>query len=656
MIPQAKIEEIIRSANIEEVIGDYVRLKRRGTSLTGLCPFHNEKTPSFSVSPAKGVYKCFGCGKAGNVVNFIMEHDSLNYIQALKSLAEKYKIEWPEQTDFNPDENKKQQQEKESLQILNEWSASYFEDILWNSDDGKNIGLTYFEERGFRPEIIRKFRLGYSLDQWDHFTKQATQSAFSNEIILSSGLAKTNENKGIYDAYRNRVIFPIFGLNGKVIAFAGRHLINDPKSPKYVNSPETILYHKSNELYGLNFAKSEIRHTDKVYLVEGYTDVISMHQAGIENVVASSGTSLTEQQIRQIKRFTENVIVLYDGDNAGIKASLRGVDMLLEQGLNVRIVLFPDGEDPDSFSQKNDVQSFKSFLEKEAHDFILFKTKLLYGESKSDPIRKAESIRSIVESIVKIPDAFKRSAFLKECSILLDVSEQLLITESNKLRRSYLKENQKEWVELSVDKMDTPQEIRQIQIETDNFVQEFDILRLLLKYGEKPFPDYISTASFILQILSDDKIIFEQPVYQLIIDESIKLYQSEQKFNSDYFIYHSNPSISKLAATIFAENISISPNWEKRYGIYTDTPEENYINDVHSSINRLKLKYFDKRIKEYLNLINESSDEKNRELHQTMLQILIEKKNLISSQTGTVVQLWQGNSNNLPTNKNALND
>ncbi len=366
MIPQAKIDEIIYAANIEQVIGDYVRLKRRGSNLTGLCPFHTEKSPSFSVSPAKGIFKCFGCGKAGNVVNFIMEHDSLGYVPALKFLAEKFNLEWPQQEYVNVDEEKKQRDEKESLQILNNWANDYFQDILLNNEIGQAIGLSYFENRGFRNDTIKKFNLGYSLDSWSAFFDKAIANQFSEDLLFSSGLVKHKEDGKKFDAYRGRVIFPIHNLNGKVIAFAGRYLKKEPNSPKYVNSPETLLYHKSNELYGLYYGKNEIRKQDAVYLVEGYTDVISMHQSGVENVVASSGTSLTEGQIRLIKRFTENVTVLFDGDAAGIKASIRGIDMLLEQGLNVRVLTFPDGDDPDSYSQKVGSDAFKNYLE--THD------------------------------------------------------------------------------------------------------------------------------------------------------------------------------------------------------------------------------------------------------------------------------------------------
>jgi DNA primase len=355
MIPRHKIDEILDAAHIEDVVGSYITLKKRGSSLQGLCPFHNEKTPSFNVSPSKGIYKCFGCGKAGNSLNFVMDYEHLDFMGALKLLADRYNIELPKQEISLEEitEEKRKQQEKESLQVLNNYALEYFEKILQEDEEGRLIGLSYFEERGFRPEIISKFKLGFAKEAWDHFYQEAIKNGFSEEMLLKSGLVKKSDQGKLYDAYRSRVIFSIHGLNGKPIAFAGRILkAKDEKSPKYVNSPETDLYHKSNELYGLFFARQTISKQDFVYLVEGYTDVISLHQAGIENVVASSGTSLTENQIKLIKRFTQNVTVLYDGDAAGIKASLRGIDMLLEAGLNVRIVLFPDGEDPDSYCKK----------------------------------------------------------------------------------------------------------------------------------------------------------------------------------------------------------------------------------------------------------------------------------------------------------------
>jgi DNA primase len=416
MIPRSKIDEIVDAAHIEDVVGEYVSLKKRGASLLGLCPFHQEKTPSFNVSASKGIYKCFGCGKAGNVVNFVMEYEHLDYIQALKFLAEKFRIEWPER-EISSEELQAEKQrvsERESLQIINNFAEQFFANTLLNDEEGKTIGLSYFEERGFRPETIAKFKLGYSKESWDHFTNEAKQQGFNTELLKKSGLVKESESGKQYDAYRGRVMFTIHSLNGKPIAFAGRFLKKDPKSPKYVNSPETELYHKSNELYGLFYARNAISKAGFVYLVEGYTDVISMHQAGVENVVASSGTSLTENQIKLIKRFTDNVCVLYDGDAAGIKASLRGIDMLLEGGLNVKTVLFPDGEDPDSYCQKEGPVGFAAFLEDNKKDFILFKSSLLADEAGNDPVKKAQLIREIVESISKIPDAFKRMGFIKK--------------------------------------------------------------------------------------------------------------------------------------------------------------------------------------------------------------------------------------------------
>ena len=519
MIPRTKIDEIVDAARVEEVVGEYVNLKKRGANLTGLCPFHQEKSPSFSVSPSKGIYKCFGCGKAGNSVNFIMEIEQLNYIDALKHLAEKYRIEWPQQ-EVSPEqliEEKRRTSERESLQIVNNFAERYFAELLLNDEEGRTVGLSYFEERGFRPETIEKFKLGYAKESWDHLTNAAKEGGYNLDLLKLGGLIKENEQGRIYDAYRNRVIFPIHSISGKPIAFAGRYLIKDPKSPKYVNSPETPLYHKSNELYGLFFAKQAISKNSLVYLVEGYTDVISLHQAGIENVVASSGTSLTEGQIKLIKRFTDNVCVLYDGDAAGIKASLRGTDMLLEAGLNVKIVLFPDGEDPDSYCKRVGPMAFGVFLEESRQDFILFKTNLLLNDAGNDPVKRAELIKDIVGTISKIPDAFKRSTFLRETSILLKVDEQLLISEANRLVRS---NTQKQSPVIEQEPMQTLSEqemlIESVQDLHQQDVQEKDLIRVLLSYGDKPYSeDYASVALFILHEIAQEDIEVQHQLLQV---------------------------------------------------------------------------------------------------------------------------------------------
>lgn len=601
MIPRTKIDEIVDAARVEEVVGEYVNLKKRGANLTGLCPFHQEKSPSFSVSPSKGIYKCFGCGKAGNAVNFIMEVEQLNYIDALKHLAERYRIDWPQQ-DISPEqlfEERLRNGERESLQIVNNFAERYFADLLINDDEGKTVGLSYFEERGFRPETIEKFKLGFAKDSWDHLTNAAQFGGYNFDLLKLGGLIKENDNGKIYDAYRNRVIFPIHSISGKPIAFAGRYLIKDPKSPKYVNSPETPLYHKSSELYGLYFAKQAIAKNALVYLVEGYTDVISLHQAGIENVVASSGTSLTEGQIKLIKRFTDNVCVLYDGDAAGIKASLRGTDMLLEAGLNVKIVLFPDGEDPDSYCKKIGPMHFGAFLDEQRQDFILFKASLLLGDAGNDPIKRAELIKDIVSSISKIPDAFKRSTFLRETANLLKIDEQLLIGEANRLvRGNALKQprlEESQYLQSSTEQDLLIESVQDLQLQD---VQEKDLVRVILNYGDKPYSeDYASVALFIINEIALEELEIEHPIVIQILS-IIQQQITDGSINYKYFIRHEDPIITAFVADIMSKDFEVSPNWHKKYDVFIDPIGYNFKEDVDSALLRLKIKHVEKLMKQ----------------------------------------------------------
>ena len=441
MIDQATIDRILDAAQIVDVVSEFVTLKRAGVNYKGLCPFHNEKTPSFVVSPSKGLCKCFSCGKGGNVVHFIMEHEQLNYYEALKWLANKYHIEVKERE--LSDEEKQAQNDRESMFVVNDFANNYFQNLLHNHVDGQSIGLAYFRQRGFRDDIIRKFQLGYSLNERDALFKEAKRKGFKEEFLEKTGLCYRRDNDGqLRDRFWGRVMFPVHTLSGKVIAFGGRVLKTDGKVAKYVNSPESEIYHKSNELYGIYFAKQAIVRDDRCFLVEGYTDVISMHQAGIENVVASSGTSLTSGQIRLIHRFTNNITVLYDGDGAGIKASIRGIDMLLEEGMNIKVVLLPDGEDPDSFARKHNATDYKEYINSHEVDFIRFKTNLLLEEVGNDPIKRAGLIGDIVRSISVIPENIVRSVYIRECSQLLQVEEKLLVQEVNKLMTRTKEERQ----------------------------------------------------------------------------------------------------------------------------------------------------------------------------------------------------------------------
>src|ERR1700761_3853990 len=432
MITKPTIDRIMEVTDIVEVIGEFVQLKKRGANYVGLSPFANEKTPSFTVSPAKGIFKDFSSGKGGSTITFLMELEKFTYPEALKWLAKKYGIEVEETVDST--ENKEEENHRESLMIVTAYAAKFFHESLLETEEGKNIGLSYFKERGFSKETIKKFELGYSPDQWEAFTGRALKEGYQEEFLVESGLSVKRENNSLYDRYRGRVMFPIHGFTGRVIAFGGRTLKTDKNVPKYVNSPESEIYHKSNVLYGLYFAKKAIRDEDNCYLVEGYADVLSVHQAGIENVVASSGTSLTVEQIRLIGRVTKKITILYDGDAAGIKASLRGLDMILEEDLNVKVVLFPDGHDPDSYVRQVGTNAFKRYIEEDKKDFLLYKTDLLLKEAGTDPIKRADVIREVVESIAKIPDSIKASVFIKDCSHLLQIDERALLSELNKMR------------------------------------------------------------------------------------------------------------------------------------------------------------------------------------------------------------------------------
>lgn len=434
MIDQPTIDRILDAANIVDVVSEFVTLRKRGINYVGLCPFHTDKTPSFYVSPAKNICKCFACGEGGTAVHFIMKHEQLNYFDALRYLAKKYNIEIQERELTEKEKQKKS--DRESMLIVNSWAQQYFTTQLYEHVEGKTVGLRYFAERGFREDTIRKFQLGYSLDQRDALYKEATKSGYKKEFLEKTGLVIAYDNGGVNDRFRGRVIFPVHTLSGKVVAFGGRVLKKDEKTAKYVNSPESEIYHKSNELYGIFFAKQAIVKADCCFLVEGYTDVISMHQAGIENVVASSGTALTQGQIRLIHRFTSNITVLYDGDAAGIKAALRGIDLLLEDGMNVKVVLLPDGEDPDSFARKHNASQFAEFIKQSETDFIRFKTRLLLDDAGNDPIKRSSLITDIIRTVAIIPDNIARSIYIRECSSMMEIDEQVLLNEVNKIRLS----------------------------------------------------------------------------------------------------------------------------------------------------------------------------------------------------------------------------
>lgn len=579
MIDQLTIGKIMDTAEITEVVEDFVVLKKRGVNHLGLCPFHNEKTPSFTVSPAKGIYKCFGCGRGGNSVNFIMEHEHLNYPEALKYLARKYNISVVEKE--LSEEEVQQKNERESLLVVLSYAQRYFAENLFSSDEGISIGLSYFKEREFRQDILKKFDVGYSLERKDAFTKSALTAGYKLEFLTKTGMTIANENYKM-DRFHGRVIFPIHSLSGQVIGFGGRILKSDAKAAKYLNSPESDTYHKSRVLYGLYQAKKEIVAQDKCFLVEGYTDVLSLHQSGIENVVASSGTALTVEQIRLIKRFSSFVTIIFDGDEAGIKASLRGLDLVLEEGLFVKILMLPKGEDPDSYSKKLSSSEFLSFIEENEMDFIKFKTNLLVQDAKNDPIKKASLIRDIVGSIAVIPDSINRSVYLKECSNLLKVDEKVLYFETNKIRRKKAEHKYSRpsfRAEFPVQEERKPAPASDFSGDVD--AQEREIIRLMLNYGKNELMtvqdendnDYIiSVCEFIITDINNDELRFENPIYQQIIEEYTSHFKDDIIPDQKHFTHHNNKEISKVCAQLSAPSYDLSKIWRK-HDNYVETEE-----------------------------------------------------------------------------------
>lgn len=638
MIPKDTVDKIIETSRIEEVVGDFVSLKRRGTSMIGLCPFHNEKTPSFHVSVGKGIFKCFGCGKGGDSVRFIMEHEKATYPEALRYLANKYSIEIAEVE--NTPEEQAVNDRRESLYIVSAWAAKFFQQQMLETDEGKSIGLSYFKERGFRDDIIKKFELGYSPDIWDALTQGAIAEGYNIQFLEETGLTIRKENDKFYDRFRGRVMFPIHSFTGRVIGFGGRTLKTDKAVPKYVNSPESDIYHKSNVLYGLFFAKKSMRDEDNCYLVEGYADVLSVHQAGIENVVASSGTSLTIEQIRMIGRFTKNITILYDGDDAGIKASLRGLDMILEEGLNVKIVLFPDGDDPDSYVQKFGSAAFKSHIEGSKKDFILFKTSILLKDAGNDPIKRAGIIREVVESIAKISDEIKKSNFIRECSSLLQIEERALIHELNKITRSKAKkEEYTPPVEIS-DTTISSEDISDIRglIDTDE-AQEKEIVRLLLNYGHElvHWDDITDTyiAPYIISNLAD--VTFEHPLCIQIIDEYKKQLENGELPSEQDFIKNSDHQIADLAIAMVSTPYILSDNWYAKRKIYVRNENENLRSTILGGIFHLKKRKVDRILRKIRDEIQAEQDADNQAILMRRYMQVKEVEKGISMFLGSVI-------------------
>jgi DNA primase len=563
---------------VEEVVADFVALKRRGSNFTGLCPFHNERTPSFHVSPTKGIYKCFGCGKAGNSVNFVMEHEKFTYPEALRYLAKKYNIEIQEQAETA--EQVADKSAREGLMAITDFAAKYFAGQLFNTDEGLSVGLSYFHGRSFSDETIREFQLGYSPEAWDSLSKEALKNGFSADMLEKSGLSIKKDDR-LYDRFRGRVMFPIHSQAGRVIGFGGRIMTSDKTRPKYVNSPESEIYNKSKVLYGISFAKHAIAANDMCFLVEGYTDVISMYRAGVQNVVSSSGTSLTADQIRLIKRYTPNITILYDGDPAGIKASFRGIDMILEQGMNVKVVLFPDGEDPDSFARSRRGAEVQEFIQQNAKDFIHFKIDLLLSETGRDPIKRVTVLKDFIERISLIPDQLTRLAYVKESADRMQMDETAILNELNKLlRKKYTQKGGATAPEAEeIDNLFAPEPTAQQEsfdaLSTEDIERE--IIRQLLLYGdveiETNYPDPVTgvpvknnvkAAGFIINDIKADELDFTNAQYQQIFDTCVNELKNNPDIDYRKLTNHPDNAISGPVIDLIATKYTFSPNWEKR--------------------------------------------------------------------------------------------
>ena len=602
MIDQPTIDRILDAAQIVDVVSDFVTLRKRGVNYVGLCPFHDDKTPSFYVSPAKGLCKCFSCGKGGNPVHFIMEHEQMSYPEALKYLAKKYGIEIKERELSN--EEKLVQSERESLFIVNNFARDYFQNILRNHVDGRSIGMAYFRSRGFRDDIIEKFQLGYCTESHDALAQEAQKKGYKKDFLVKTGLCYETDDHRLRDRFWGRVIFPVHTLSGKVVAFGGRVLASATKGVKvkYVNSPESEIYHKSNELYGIYFAKQAIVKQDRCFLVEGYTDVISMHQSGIENVVASSGTALTSGQIRLIHRFTNNMTVLYDGDAAGIHASIRGIDMLLEEGMNIKVCLLPDGDDPDSFARKHNATEFQEFIQKNETDFIRFKTNLLLEEAGKDPIKRAELIGNLVQSISVIPEAIVRDVYIKECAQLLRVEDKLLVSEVAKRRetqagrRAEQAERERRSSSQPTDNYPPeafppsglPPEANTSSPPEDAYVsfipqegkegQEFYkyerlIVQMIVRYGEKIMCNAtneegqevpVSVTEYVISDLKEDELSFHNPLHRQILTEA-SAHLHDKGFTAErYFLAHPDTVISKLSVELISNRYQLRKSQQEQ--------------------------------------------------------------------------------------------
>lgn len=702
MIDQPTIDRILDAANIVDVVSEFVTLRKRGVNYVGLCPFHDDKSPSFYVSPAKNICKCFACGEGGTAVHFIMKHEQLGYFDALRFLAKKYNIEIQERE--LSDEEKRIRSDRESMFIVNAWAQQYFSQMLHEHVEGKTVGMRYFIERGFREETIRKFQLGYSLDQRDALYQQAIRKGYKKEYLEKTGLVIAYENGNVNDRFRGRVIFPVHSLSGKVVAFGGRVLKKDEKTAKYVNSPESPIYHKSNELYGIYFAKQAIVKADRCYLVEGYTDVISMHQSGVENVVASSGTALTHGQIRLIHRFTNNITVLYDGDAAGIKAAIRGIDLLLDEGMNVKVVLLPDGEDPDSFARSHTATEFAEFIRQHETDFIRFKTKLLLADAGNDPVKRAALIGDIIRTIAIVPDDITRTIYIRECSAMMEIDEQVVLNQVNKLRLSKNEQAQLSPVtnraateilppdysitgasepiqekpvaeaeavseqlppdfppppeedypsssEMPEMPPSAPVEETQVVSRQRSPYEAFEIalLRYVVRYGERILYDYVDeetkehvvirVAEFIRDDLERDDLSFYTPIFKQMLDEAANRCGEESFIAHRYFLAHPDPLVSRIAANLMSDKYQLSKYHFKFREV--EQEEDKLDQLVVRDLFAFKEAYILRRIKDKQEQLKQLSSADSEQILAIMKEIaqLNEIKKVLSKELGERIVL-----------------
>lgn len=693
MIKQKTIQTIFETVKVEDIVGDFVKLTRRGVNYIGRCPFHNEKTPSFTVSPAKNIYKCFGCGEGGNAINFVMEHEQMTYPDALRYVAQKYGIEIEENE--LTEEEKAEIKLADSLYLVNQFAKDYFQKQLFETDYGKSVGLSYFKQRGFREETIQKFGLGFANGGANDMLQSARTQGYNTSTLDQAGLTKNDR-----DFFRNRVMFPIHNVSGKVIGFGGRILTQNKKAPKYLNTPESEIYNKRKSLYGVYFARKAMVKQDECYMVEGYTDVISLHQAGIENIVASSGTSLTVEQIQLVKRYTPNMTILYDGDAAGIKAALRGLDLVIAQDMNVKVVQLPQGEDPDSYLQKLGATAFKEYIEKEAHDFILFKTNLLLEDASGDPIKKAGLIKDIVQSIAKVPDAIKRSLYVKSCAARMEMSEQLLLQELNKQLRKQIEEFNKQknynqnknnstyqsnkpsnttkkkttpnaqadgdvpydpYEHIPMDgedemppdfdvdnSMDAPTFAEKATSQTameraNKEYQEMDIVRILVSFGERPLDEESTVAEFLFLDMEMVDFLneFNDKTCIRIVTEYLERLKADLPTPTSFFTGHSDPAIAKFSIDLVSsiDQYTYSEGWEKM-NVFLNTqqmPDKNHVADAKSCILYFKLRKIEGMMVKNQKELKKAQEEKAP--FEDVIILLKVQQQLIEIRTGLAAQL-----------------